>query len=907
MDTGTTIGHYTILRPLGKGGMGEVYLAEDTKLQREVALKFLPEAVRNDSGRLARFRREALAAAKLKHPNIATIYALEDLDDHMFIAMEYVEEETLTAHIPNDGMELDKFFDIFLPLADGLAHAHSQGRIHRDLKPGNIMIAADGTPKILDFGLARIIDPDSLQIAYDSDTSQAFDSQAPTQTIKTEDQGVPSLTQGGRLMGTPMYMSPEQAEREETDARTDIFSFGVVMYEALTGQRLFEGKTLESIIGRILAEEPKPVSDLKPVTPYPLWSVIRRCLRKDREHRIQTAEELHAELQDIQQEVEAGIMLVDASAVAQTVKSVPFWRQPLAVVVMVLMLIIGGGAIRLIGPGSDTATPLRKFRLPVDRLTRDIPEIPFQISPDGKMIAYLADNRLWIRDLEHLEAWEMPVTEGAHSPFWSPESDYVGYSADGQLRKISPFGGPGTPLASLPNQAYGAIWRPDGSIIASSSQLWGTGLYEIPARAGEPVIFLQPDSVRGEMNLAYPALLPHGQSPVFIVNRTDESWDMVVPDGDTLRFLLRTGPREALRYPAYAPSGHLLYTRYQNDTANPVIWALPFDPATLTVTGDPFPVAENAYAPSVSGDGTLVYATGASRYELAWIDRSGGITGTIGQSQSDAIKYLSISPDDRRVAVMEGLDIWIYDTIRGGKSRLTREAVVDIFPAWAPDGEQVAFTSFRSGNIDIWVKQATGTGEARLLVGGPEDQRFPRWSPKDDFLVFYILDPETERDLWYQPLTGDGRPEPFVKSPAQEYAPCFSPDGDYVVYVSDESGRNEIYVTDFPAGNNRWPVSVNGGILPKWAGDEIFFWEDDVLMAVPVETTPVLIPGTPKPLFRAEDVDAFLQTGSPTGNYYHYDVTSDGQRFVVVRQHDEEETPTITVVENWYAEFSDRE
>ena len=312
MDADTTLGHYRIIRQLGKGGMGEVYLAEDTRLDRQVAIKVLPERLRNNPERLQRFRREARAAASLNHPNIAHIYALEEFNDQLLITMEHVEGESLKDRIPDDGMDLDTFFNTFIPLVDALAHAHSQGRIHRDLKPGNIMMAEDGTPKILDFGLARIIDPDPVQVAEESETKLELGPDDETRSMDEEEQrkaaeaakkAVPSLTRGGQLIGTPQYMSPEQAERKETDARTDIFSFGVVMYQALTGQRPFEGKTLESIIGRIVEAEPKAVTELKPVTPYTLDWLIRMSLRKDREERTQNARSLHADLRDVQQEV----------------------------------------------------------------------------------------------------------------------------------------------------------------------------------------------------------------------------------------------------------------------------------------------------------------------------------------------------------------------------------------------------------------------------------------------------------------------------------------------------------------------------------------------------------------------------------------------------------------------------
>jgi eukaryotic-like serine/threonine-protein kinase len=365
MNAGQHLAHYTIIRPLGKGGMGEVYLAEDKKLDRQVAIKVLPERLRQNPERLERFRREAKAAASLKHPNIATIHSLEEIEDQLLITMEYVEGESLRDRILSDGMDVDTFFDIFIPLAAALSHAHIQGRIHRDLKPGNIMIAEDGRPKILDFGLARIIDPDPVQVYSESEPTPEIGPDDETRTMNEEEQwktteaiekGVPSLTRGGQLIGTPQYMSPEQAESEEIDFRTDIFSFGVVMYEALTGQRPFEGKTLESIIGRIVEAEPKAVTELKPVTPYTLWVLMRQCLKKNREQRIQTAGELHSALEDVQQEVKTGTVLVDASTIPEPISElaepepIPLWRQPVTIAVMVLMLIIGGGTIWMLKP-----------------------------------------------------------------------------------------------------------------------------------------------------------------------------------------------------------------------------------------------------------------------------------------------------------------------------------------------------------------------------------------------------------------------------------------------------------------------------------------------------------------------------------------------------------------------------
>ena len=457
---GQTISHYKITSKLGEGGMGEVYLAGDTQLDRQVAIKVLPDAVRQDPERLARLRREAQAAASLKHPDIATIHALEEADGLLFIVMEYVEGETLTERIPADGMDLDSFFSTFIPLTDALAHAHENGRIHRDLKPANVMMTPEGIPKILDFGLARI-EPEEP-------AASDLDSQA--RTAATEPKAVadapPSLTQERAFLGTPAYMSPEQIEGKKVDTRTDLFSFGVLMYEALMGQRPFQGETVESIMGRILTEEPRSITEQNPIAPHQLWWIIRKCLQKDREQRTQSARELHTDLMTAQQEVASGPVLVDANTVAlPPEKPMAWWRQPAAIAaVVVLALVIGLAAAWLFKPLPEP--PLRKFALPIEPFSNPTDNGP-AISPDGTMLAYTEKGRLWIRDLANLQARQIADSEGAEQPFWSPGSDYVGYVAANELRKVVARGGPSTTLCRLAHSLRGAAWRTDGTIVFS--------------------------------------------------------------------------------------------------------------------------------------------------------------------------------------------------------------------------------------------------------------------------------------------------------------------------------------------------------------------------------------------------------------------------------------------------------
>ena len=467
-----TLSHYKVIRKIGQGGMGEVYLAEDTILKREVAIKFLPESVRHDPERLRRFRTEAEAAAKLNHPILATVHSIEEAEGEIFITMEYVDGQPLGEHIGSSGLDLDRFLDWFLLLTDALAHAHEQGLVHRDLKPANIMVRKDGTPKILDFGLARIV---AL-----GEHAAGMDSEAPTKNVEPRDPNAPpSLTAAGALLGTPAYMSPEQVEGKRVDARTDLFSMGVVMYEALTGQRPFQGATVESIIARILEIDPEPLTALKPVTPYPLWSTIRRCLKKDRDVRIPTARILHEELRDVQQEVSSGTVLVDAGAVSPATAGRSRWGRPAAVVVTILALALASLAGRFLGP-STPEPALRKWQIDVPGMSGFTPPQSPRISPDGTKIAYIERNRLWIRELDEVEPREI--------------------------------GGPSIRFADVsisPGSTGSGVFRSDDSVLIATGG--PDGILVVSADGGAPHTFMEPETARGELDFHQPSQLPDGR------------------------------------------------------------------------------------------------------------------------------------------------------------------------------------------------------------------------------------------------------------------------------------------------------------------------------------------------------------------------------------------------------------
>ena len=915
---GKTLLHYNILKQLGKGGMGEVYLAEDTRLKRQVAIKVLPESLRGSPDRLARFRTEAEAAARLKHPNIAPIFALEDADGQLFIVMEYVEGQPLYAHIPQDGMDIETFFSIFIPLSDALAHAHTHDVTHRDIKPGNIMIAEDGTPKILDFGLARITRPEP------EETPDAVDSDAPTLTM---DPNVPlpqqeapqappkSLTEGMQFMGTPAYMSPEQAQRQRVDHRTDLFSLGVVMYEALTGKRPFQGDTLESLIGHILVADPKPVTTVKPVTPYTLWQVTRMCLQKNRDERIQMARQLHTELRHVQEEVQSGTVLVDARTMPKP-EPVPLWRRPIPIAVMlVLALAIGLIAAWILKPVSEP--PLRKFTLTVDPVLQQAYDGP-AISPDGTMIAYRQDNtrRLWIRDLDSVTPRELPGTEGGERPFWSPNSDFVGYFASGGLWKVAATAGSGIPLCEGPvvGVSRGGVWKPDGTIVfgIAAKDFYRAGvLYTVPSQGGEPSVFAVADSSLDQRGVVYPTLLPDG-SLLYAAAVGEDDGSLVVQQGRERRVILPSRG-ERMAFPVYSSTGHIVYQRGFPESKG--VWAVPFDAGSLRVNGDRFPIDANGGYPTVSSDGTLVYrsvnTTSSPPGQLVWVDQQGR-TEPVGEVRQ-GLGYPALSPDGRRVAFSASTpinpNIYVYDLERDTATRLTF-GVYDDVTVWSPDGRWIAFCSYRSGFGDMYVRAADGSGDTRLLVGGPGVNIPTSWVGRH---LLYDQSDSTGWDLWYavpraedSTVTLDGSSQPFLRTPHNEREGCLSPDGRYLAYASDESGRYEVYVRSFPDGGGKMQISSDGGVYPRWGakGKELFYIEEAMvnsdadrgpMMAVPVETTGPFRRGRVRRLFNApEDVDL-------VASMLRYDISADGRRFLAVQRGGKAAQPqiTITVVQNW--------
>ncbi|HXV64249.1 MAG TPA: protein kinase, partial [Vicinamibacteria bacterium] len=804
---------------------------------------------------------------------------------------------------------------------------HCQNRVHRDLKPDNIMMTADGTPKILDFGLARIIDPDpsssgNARAARDAEdtSSDALTRMDERESAVSAREGVPSLTRGGQLIGTPQYMSPEQAEGEPMDARTDLFSVGVVMYEALTGRRPFEGKTLESIIGRIIEVEPAPVAALKPSTPYALGWLIRRCLRKKRDDRIQSARELLADLREIREEVESGKALVELGSVSQAEPNRRGGRPSLPWVVGALMLAgVAGLASRLSAPEPERA--VRRFVLPAERLPTGIgAEVSGpSVSPDGKKVAYIDEDSLWIRDLDQVEPRPIAGTVGAYSPFWSSDSATVGYAKGASaavtfqgnaLWKVSVDGSSNVKICDLEGILSRGTWGRGGE-IAFDTYSDRKRLFTVSERGGTPQLLLESPVPGRNPRIDYLHAFYLPDSNALLVARTDEAGSAYVEvrEGESSR-RLEMGPDTIGDFPAYSRTGHILFDRPGPDGQTDDVWATPFSLASMAVTGRPFLVAQNATHASVSSDGTLVVQAADSEpieaQQLVWVDRGGSVLGTIGQPQY-RIRNPVLSPDQRRVAVCgndkDGNgDIWLHETDRPVKMRLTSRAEFDEEASWSPDGTQIVWASEEILTISV-----DAPDNPRRLV---ERGSYPSYSPDGRFLVYHAGTGSANarsRDLWYLPLAGNAEPVPYLQTEFEEGVPALSPDGRTLAYVSDESGEFEVYLQRFPERGNKTQVSVEGGLYPRWsgAGDEIFFVTGNTLMVAKVETRDGLRVGAPTALFDGDDLDAVLHTGVNLRTTY--DVARDGQRFVVVQDIKGETSAPIVVVENWYEAFRNQQ
>ena len=880
--SGKRLGPYEILSAIGAGGMGEVYRARDTRLERIVAVKILPDHLSDRAELRERFEREARTIASLNHPHICTLHDIGHQDGTDFLVMEYLEGETLAERLKKGPLPLDQVLQYAIEISDALDKAHRKGITHRDLKPGNIMLTKSGT-KLLDFGLAKLR----------QDAAPA----TPLSQLPTAKE---AITAQGTILGTLQYMAPEQLEGKEADSRTDIFAFGVVVYEMATGKKAFEGKSQASLIAAILEREPPAMSSLQPMTPPALDRVVKTCLSKDPDDRWQTASDLRRELKWITDEPETR----RTASVAPSQSSVKTALWSGAAVAAFLTL---GLAVWMLKPAASK--PITRFTIPLlagQHLDVNQGRTTIAISPDGTRLIYAASvpgsatlTQLYLRAMDGLESQPIAGTEGALSPFFSPDGQWVGFFASGKLKKVSPSGG--SPLSldvSIPDLgAFGASWSDRGTIAFSSEQ--GVPIQQISDAGSSPQPLTRLE--RGETAHLLPAFLPDDRALLFTVLQGATGTIAVQPPTGQHRLLIQSGGRSL-----YAPTGHLIYTE-RTTVASPMqgvnLMAVAFDPQRLEMTGMPVPIIPGVLLQqfSFSSTGALVYLQGSAQAQLklVWVDQTGREQPV--NAPPHNYVFPRISPDGKQIATgIEESDsqIWIYDLDRDALSRLTFQGNANIDPAWTPDGKRIVFKGAQ--NRLLW-QMANGSAAAEPLTSVElSGNNVPgSWSPDGQVLTFLEINPKTGYDIYTLSLK-DGKPHAFVQTPAIETAARFSPDGHFIAYESDESGRGEIYVQPYPGPGGKWQISTEGGVEPVWnpKGRKLFYRSGNKMMAVDVMTEPTFSAGKPKMLFEGPYV--------PTPRSFpDFDVSPDGQRFLMLKA-DTQAPAQINVVLNWFEELKQK-
>ena len=829
LNAGTKLGPYEIVASLGAGGMGEVYRARDTRLDRAVAIKILPAALAADPQFRERFDREARAISQLTHPHICTLFDVGEHEGTAFLVMELLEGETLEARLnragsTGPGLQIDQALTIAIEIASALDAAHRAGIVHRDLKPGNVMLTKSGA-KLLDFGLAKTNAP----VVAVSGTMM------PTTPH--------NITAQGTILGTFQYMAPEQIEGIEADARTDIFAFGCVLFEMLTGRKAFEGKTRASLLGAILKDEPPPVSQVQPVAPASLDRIVTTCLAKEPDDRWQSARDLMRELKW----VSAGGV---SSGLPTTDSRLPTRSSTLAWAVAGAALILAGVLLTLWAPWR-TVSPPAPVRLTAE-LGADVSldttlGTSLALSADGSVLAFVAQksgssaSQLYVRRLGQLVATPLSGSDGAFSPFFSPDGQWLAFFAESKLKKISVTGGAAIALCDAPN-GRGGSWAEDGTIVFTPQNGPGVTLLRVPAAGGkpEPLTTL----AEGEVTQRWPQILPGGKAVLYSGSATPGGFE----DANIVVQPLPSGARKIVQrggfYGRYLLSGHLVFMH------EGTLFAAAFDLDRLDTTGPPVPLVESVAANAgggsagaahfaVSSAGTLAYLAGQGFNNSApihWLTRDG--KATLLRSAFSNWSNPQFAPDGRRLAmeIFDGRqwDVWTYEWARDTLSRLTFEATDDEKPVWTPDGRRIAFAARRrdQSNFNLYWQRADGTGEAQRLTESKNVQFPVSWHPSGKFLAFTEQAGTTQQDLMILPMEGDeasgwkpGKPTVFLNSPFVELEPMFSPDGRWIAYFSNETGRLEVYVRPFPGPGSKWQISTDGGTYPSWSRtrQELFY------------------------------------------------------------------------------------
>jgi eukaryotic-like serine/threonine-protein kinase len=880
------MGPYELLAPIGAGGMGEVYRAKDIKLDRNVAIKVLPSAVAQDPDRLMRFEREAKILASLNHPNIAHIYGVEENGATRALVMELVQGSTLS--VPQ---AIDTALQYARQIAEALEAAHEKGITHRDLKPANIMITPEGIVKVLDFGLAAV--PTVL--------ANGDPASSPTFTL--------AATQGRMIMGTAGYMSPEQASGKAVDRRSDIWSFGVVLWEMLTGEQLFTGETASHTVADVL-RAPIDFSKLPASTPARIVRLLKRCLDRNVRTRLQSIGEARIAIDQQEEQTKGGAQ--DSSPA--NLRSGRTAGAPWGVAALFAVSAAALGYVAYRHTQEPPPKAIKTYIMPPEHYSF-VENSPPALSPDGRKLAFAAarDGKalLWIRDLDSLEARSISGTDGARGPFWSPDSQSLGFIADGKLKRIDIGGGSVMTLCATEGNAYGGSWSSRGVILFPNSAT--SALYRIPATGGTPVPVTTLDPSAGEVSHRLPWFLPDGRHFLFAVRSQAQEARSGVYVGD-LDSRQRTLVLQKEGHAAYVHTGRFLIFTTSGTALSPLM-AQAFDVSKFRATGDPFPVAESVNLStgvwaqrqfSVAGDGTLVYAANSSPVRLTWLDHAGKVLGYVGVPDP-ARRTVAISPDGTTVAAESAqsgsVDIWLHDLTRGASSRFTFNAApaASMTPVWAPDGKSLLFAYYdRTSPVTITMRKslAGSSMPERIATWGdpPRPASFLRWSPDGRYVVAR-LNPglQTGSDIWMMPMSPpDQKPRPFLHSNANEGSPGFSPGSDWLAYESDETRRFEIYIQAFPAGGRKHQASIDGGRMPVWSrdGKELYFIAPDgQMMSVPIASKGGNLEiGTPKALFQSNIVTA-------SNNFVTFDVSKDG-RFLIPQQEQASGLP-LTLLVNW--------
>ncbi len=881
IEPGHRFGTFEVVSRLGVGGMGEVYLARDSRLGREVAIKVLPQAVARDSERLARFDREARALAALSHPNVGAIHGAEEADGIRFLVLELIPGDTLGQLIDRGALKLEEALRLACQVALAVEAAHERGIVHRDLKPANVKVTPEGRVKVLDFGLARILAPSA-------------DSGPVVATLADHE------TQQGVLLGTPTYMSPEQARGQVVDKRSDVWAFGCLLYEMLTARKAFVGETITDVLAAILSRDPDWQA-LPGHTPRAVRALLARCLQRDRERRLHDIADARIEMEDVLAAIAAGPLEPDGGA--------PMSRRR-------VLVLAGGGmaAGALMGAGAFWATRPRGPAGPRPRFNIAIPpEAPLMdvstgasalaLSPDGRTLAFISDvygsTSLWVRSLDTTRARALPGAGDATTPFFSPDGKWVGFFANGMLRKTHVD--TGEPQAIAPaGRMRGASWGADGQVVFAG---FSGGLMIVDTLAGRPRPLTTVNAGSQDAH-RWPDVLPGGQGVLFTVMNASEARAVAaVPmSGGAPRVLVQDGV-----CPRYVRGGYIVFAR------KGTLMAAPFDARTLRLAGTPVPVLEDVrmvnkgsggahYA--VSATGSLAYVPGYPRppaRTLVWIDRKGNVQ-PLTQDRK-AYSLPRVSPDGRRLAVeIEGAetdDLWTYDLVRGTWTRLTFEGDT-VGGVWSPDGQQLAFGSNRNGVFQVFVMSADG-GAARQITTGPE-WRYPTGFSPDGRLVACVQQSDQKIEGVIATTDGSRPPVPLGTGARNEASPVFSPDGAWIAHAADAGDGYRVFVTDARGGGKRWAVSVGEGGEPVWSrsGREIFYRKGTQFYVVEVQAGPQFRAGRPRLLFQVP----FAEEATSVANY---DVAPDGSRFIAVQGPQEKDPPQeVVYVPDWSSELREK-